>query len=140
MTGALECPSCGAPAKEAPSDPRAPIVCAFCGARYERVTAEAALASLRAEVTAWLQRTAGVAMSEGAASVDVATRTFLFNDRILPGLRRDVRRAIDEQVGDVLGSPILTPRVLSEMTGFRGEDAVLVSMRDAILGDRKSVV
>ncbi|MEZ4306514.1 MAG: hypothetical protein R3F14_00480 [Polyangiaceae bacterium] len=136
MTGAVECPSCGAPAGVLPADPRAPIACGFCGTSYERVTAEKALSSLRAEVAAWLQKTAGVAAGAGGASVDAATRTFLFNDRILPGLRREVRRAIDEKVGDVLGSAIVVPRLLFELSGFRGEDSVLLSMRNAILGLR----
>jgi hypothetical protein len=116
-------------------DPKAPIACPWCGVRYERGSAEAALRALRGEVAGWLQRTAGVAASDGEA-VDVATRSFLFNDRILPGLRRDVRRAIDEGIGDVLGSPILVPPALRSLPGYTGEDCVLLTRQDEILALR----
>ena len=133
----LECPTCGAPARDAPVDPRAPIACRFCGARFERVTAEAVLGKLKDEIGAWLQKTAGVpAGGSGPTSVDPATRSFLFNDRMLPSLRRDVRRALDEQVGDVLGAPILVPQLLVELAGFRAEDGVLISRREQIMGLR----
>ena len=134
--GSLECPRCGGPADEVQPDPRASVRCPWCGAQYERQTAESAVRALKDEIAGWLQRTAGVPATEGAEAVDVATRSFLFNDRILPGLRRDVRRAIDEGIGDVLGSPVLVPPALRNLPGFVGEDCVLLTMRDAILGLR----
>lgn len=116
-------------------DPKAAIACPWCGVRYERVSAEAALRALRGEVAGWLQKTAGVTAPDGEA-VDGATRSFLFNDRILPGLRRDVRRALDEGIGDVLGSPILVPTVLRSLPGYTGEDCVLLTRQDEILALR----
>lgn len=129
----LDCPRCGGPADDVPVDPRAVVNCPWCGTQYERQTAESALASLREEIAEWLQSTTGVSGVEGADAVDAATRSFLFNDRMLPRLRRDVLRALDEGIGDVLGAPILVPPALRAMPGFSGEDCVLLSMRENIL-------
>lgn len=137
MNASIECPSCGGPARHVPVDSKELIACPWCGTRYERVRAEQVLESLRAEVGEWLRRTAGVSVSgDAAASVDLETRSFLFNDRILPGVRRDVRRTVDEGIGDVLGSPMLVPPLLRSLQGYSGEDAVLVSRREEILGLR----
>lgn len=134
---ALECPTCGGPAAQQPVDPSAPLLCPWCGTSYERLGAEEALKALHAEIDQWLQQTTGATASDaGATSIDSATRSFLFNDRILPEARRDVRRAIDEEIGDVLGSPILVPPMLARLPGFTGDDAVLLSARDRILALR----
>ena len=133
----LECPRCGGPPAHTPVDPSASIACPWCGARYERIGAEKALRELRNEIGLWLEKATGAAAGLGGAdAVDVATRSFLFNDRILPGIRRDVRRELDEEIGDVLGSPILVPPVIGSLPGFGGEDAVLVTQRERILGLR----
>lgn len=135
---ALICPSCGGPASHDPVDPSTNIRCPWCGTRYERLGAEQALRALRSQIEKWLEQTTGAAASaQGTTSIDVATRSFLFKDRILPDIRRDVRRVLDEEIGDVLGSPIMVPPFLARMPGFTGEDAALVSSRDRILALRE---
>jgi hypothetical protein len=133
MSRPVECPSCGGPVKLVPVDPRAVIGCTWCGASFERERAEASAEALRREISEWLRRTTGVAAAGGAGTVDAATRSFLFNDRILPGLRRDLRRVLDEHIGDVDGAPILVPPLLHHLAGFRGDDATLVTRRAAVL-------
>jgi hypothetical protein len=133
MSGAVECPTCGGPAREVPVDPRAVIRCGWCGTSYERERADASVEALRRDIAEWLRKTTGVSANEGAGAVDVATRTFLFNDRILPGLRRDLRRVLDERIGDVDGAPIVVPPLLHYLAGFRADDALLVTRRDAVL-------
>jgi hypothetical protein len=133
MSGAVECPTCGGPAGQVPVDPRAVIRCAWCGTSYERERAEASAEALRREISEWLRKTTGVSAKEGAGAVDAATRSFLFNDRILPGLRRDLRRVLDERIGDVDGAPIVVPPLLHHLAGFRADDALLVTRRDAVL-------
>lgn len=136
MSAAIECPTCGAGVDNPPVDPRATLSCRYCGNAFERQSAEEALAAMRREVAGWLQRATGVAAGSGAGAVDAATRSFLFNDRILPGLRRDVRRALDEEIGDVEGSPLLVPALLRCLAGFGPDEATLLGRRDAVLGLR----
>jgi hypothetical protein len=136
VTSPVECPTCGGPARDLPADPRQAVKCRWCGTAFERSTAEETLKRLHGEIRDWLRKTAGVEGAASTSSIDVATRTFLFNERILPGLRRDVRRALDEHIGDVDGAPILTPALLSYLPGFTREDALLVSKREQILGLR----
>lgn len=132
MSG-IECPFCGGPVQQAPVDPRAVIRCAWCGTSFERERAEASAEALRKEISDWLRKTTGVSAAGGAGAVDSATRTFLFNDRILPGLRRELRRILDEGIGDVDGAPIVVPPLLHHLSGFRADDATLVTRRDAVL-------
>lgn len=136
MAQSIECPNCGAPADDLPADPNATVSCSYCGSTFERVGAEQALASLKSEISAWLQKTAGVSGKDGADAIDATTRSFIFNDRLLRGLRRDVRGAIDEAIGDVQGSPVFIANVLRQFRGFRDDEAVLLSRRAAVLALR----
>lgn len=90
-TEQIRCPSCnGAHAKQASND----YACDFCMQPFTVRDAEKEESRLLEQIKSWVQQKVG-ATAVGGGGVDISTRSFLFQQKVLPELRRDVDRALE---------------------------------------------
>jgi len=92
--------------------------------------AESEAARLKDEIKGWLQDKIGAA-AVGGAGVDEASRAYIFQDKILPDLRRDVDRSL-ETLGTFGQFPLVPPPIAVEMATSPGANP-LVASRNEIL-------
>jgi hypothetical protein len=121
----VHCPFCNAA-----QAPRADgnNFCDFCLQPFTVVDAKREEARLLEEIKSWLQQKVGAAgLTPGA--VDASSRSFIFQQKILPELRRDVDRSL-EVVGGFGQVALVTPPT----GGVRLEPNPLVDARREILG------
>ena len=121
----VHCPFCNA-AQAPRADGK--NVCDFCLQPFTLVDATREEARLLEEIKDWLQQKVGAA-GLAPGSVDVSSRSYIFQQRILPELRRDVNRSL-EVVGGFGQVALVTPPT----GGVRREPNPLVDARREILG------
>ena len=101
----VKCPFCNA-AHAASS--AGSYTCEFCLQPFSVQDAKREEARLLDEIKAWVEQRVGAAGP--AASVDLASRAYIFQQRVLPDLRRDVDRAL-ERIGGYGQFPLVTAPV-----------------------------
>lgn len=90
---ALSCPGCMAPLP-APKDPSAyTLVCEYCGSTCTLQTAKSEMEELKAGMRKWVAELAGGAGL--GTTVDEASRSFIFKERLLPSLKLAANRATE---------------------------------------------
>src|SRR5437870_3690848 len=91
----LRCPFCNGAASGQPGETR---VCEYCLQPFTIAQAQNEADRLRDEIKSWLDEKLGSSTNVANSSADVSSRLFIFQQRVLPDLRRDVNRAM-ERVG-----------------------------------------
>lgn len=110
QTVELRCPYCRAPQPTASAGHH---TCEFCLRGFTAIDAERARQQGTDQADAWLRARVG---SKGEAEVvDRASRGYIFNQRILPELRRDVARA-QEGLGPWLQEALIIPELARSQT------------------------
>ena len=104
----VKCPFCGA-ANEAGAGEQQE--CAFCLQPFTVVDAKKEEGRLVDEIKKWLSSKVGAAGLSGEG-VDAASRSFIFKDKLLPELGRDVDRALELLTG-FTQFPLVRPPLLS---------------------------
>ena len=103
----VKCPFCGAANEPVGGGQQE---CAFCLQPFTVVDAKREEGRLLDEIKAWLANKVGGASLAGDG-VDAASRAFIFRDKLLPELRRDVDRALERLTGfaqfPLVGPPLL---------------------------------
>ena len=89
----VHCPFCNAAQALQPSGS---YVCDFCLQPFNVHDAQREEARLLDEIKAWVEQRVG---GMSSSSVDVASRAFIFQQKVLPDLRRDVDRALERLGG-----------------------------------------
>lgn len=89
----IRCPNCnGAHSRQANSE----YVCEYCLQPFTVKDAEKEESRLLEQIKAWVQQKVGAAAVGGRGEgADSSTRSFLFQQKILPELRRDVDRSLE---------------------------------------------
>jgi len=125
----VKCPFCGA-ANEAGDG--AQYDCAFCLQPFTVVDAKKEEGRLLDEIKSWLSSKVGAAGISGEG-VDAASRSFIFKDKLLPELRRDVDRALERLTG-FAQFPLVRPPLLPSSPEDRSMPNPLLTARTEILG------
>ena len=123
----VKCPFCGA-ANEAGTAGQQE--CAFCLQPFTVVDAEREEGRLLDEIKSWLSKKVGAAGLSGEG-VDAASRSFIFKDKLLPDLKREVNRALEKLAG-FAQFPLVRPPLLPAPED-RSTPNPLVTTRPAIL-------
>ena len=89
QTEQIKCPHCSA-AAAARSDGQ--YVCDFCLQAFSVVEARNEEARLIDELKSWIQK---LGVAPGPGSVDASSRAYIFQQKVLPELRRDVSRLLE---------------------------------------------
>jgi hypothetical protein len=121
----INCPFCNA-AQAMQADGN--YSCEFCLQPFSVVQAQAEESRLLTEIKAWVQDKVGVLGV--SSSVDASSRAFIFQQRILPELQRDIDRSI-EAVGGHAEVPLVCPPTPERSTGRANP---LITQRPRILG------
>jgi hypothetical protein len=104
----INCPFCHA-AQTVHGDGH--YTCDFCLQPFSTVQAEQEESRLLKEIKDWVQDKVGFAGS--SASIDTSSRGFIFQNRILPEVRRDVDRSL-ESLGNYASAVLIVPPVPPE--------------------------
>lgn len=124
----INCPNCnGANAPE----PNGQYECIYCLQPFSVQQAEREDQRLLEELRAWMQQKVGAA-GLNMGGVDAASRAFIFKDKILPNLQRDVNRSL-ETLGGHGQFPLVLPPI--PVNTGRGTNPLLAE-RKSILGLR----
>jgi hypothetical protein len=123
----IHCPYCNA--LQAPQASGS-YSCEFCLQPFSVQDAQREEARLLEEIRAWVEQKVGAAGS--GAGVDAASRGYIFQQRVLPDLRRDVDRAL-ERIGSYGQFPLLVVPVRVASPNSHQPNP-LVSARRDILG------
>lgn len=144
----VNCPSCNAAQAQTGTGQ---YECEYCLQPFTAVDAQREESRLQDEIKAWIDQRIGAA---GAApgNVDAASRAFIFREKMLPDLRRDVDRTLEllgpygqfplvsvpvrtDAPGTGVPNPLLAQR--QQIIGFKGLRARLTSdnVKDFALGD-----
>lgn len=127
-TNQIRCPKCnGANPPEASGQ----YECVYCLEPFSVQQAESEEKRLAAEIKDWMQKVVGAA-ANGKGSIDASSRAYIFGEKILPKLRREVDRAL-ETLGSYGQYPLVLPPIDCDMG--RGQNP-LISQRPTILGLR----
>lgn len=123
----VHCPFCNSPqARNATGT----YECEFCLQPFSVVEAEKEESRLLDEIKRWLADKVGVAALD-ATNVDAASRAYIFQEKILPPLRRDVDRSL-EAFGSWAQFPLVAPPVGVPAPKATGENP-LIRFRSDIL-------
>lgn len=123
----VKCPFCGAANEPAVGGQQE---CAFCLQPFTVVDAKKEESRLLDEIKSWLSsKVGGVGLS--GEGVDAASRAFIFKDKLLPELRRDVDRALEMLTG-FAQFPLVRPPLLPSPED-RSAPNPLVTARPKIL-------
>jgi hypothetical protein len=125
----IKCPVCGAANETGGGGGQQD--CAFCLQPFTVVDAEKEEGRLLDEIKKWLSGKVGSAGLSGEG-VDAASRSFIFKDKLLPELKRDVDRALEMLTG-FAQFPLVQPPLLPSPQD-RSSPNPLVSARTQILG------
>lgn len=124
----VHCPFCNATAEPRP-DGR--YTCEFCLQPFSVVDAQREESRLMQEIQAWVQQKVG-AVGLGGGGVDAGSRAFIFQQRILPDIKRDVDRSL-ETFG-TFGQFALVPMPVATSRSDQAVRNPLVTHRTQILG------
>jgi hypothetical protein len=102
----------------------------FCLAPFSVAQAESEESRLAQEIKSWIETTAGAA-ALAPGGVDATSRSFIFQEKMLPGLQRDVNRSL-EGLGSYAQFPLVASMVPTPDSG-RGSNP-LVDRREDVLG------
>jgi hypothetical protein len=101
----INCPRChGAN----PPSEHGSYECVFCLEPFTVQQAQTEESRVQADLDAWMKKVVGTASQAG--SIDASSRTYIFRDKVLPGLHRDVNRSV-EGLGTFGQFPLLAPPV-----------------------------
>lgn len=114
-TTQIRCPFCNAPSAAAPGER---TTCEFCLQPFAVEDAQREQLRLNDEIRAWVEQRVGAA-AVGGSGVDAASRSYLFQSKILPDLKREVDRAL-ECVGGYAQHPLLGLPVRAPTRGALG--------------------
>ncbi len=123
----IHCPHCHG--VQTPND-TGNYECDFCLQPFSVQQAESEAQRLKEEIKGWLQGKIGAA-AVSSSGVDEASRAYIFQDKILPDLRRDVDRSL-ETLGSFGQFPLVPPPIAVEVGSSPGANP-LVTMRNEIL-------
>lgn len=123
----IHCPTCHA--VHAPND-TGNYECEFCLTPFSYQQAASESERLKEEIQGWLQDKIGAA-AVGGSTIDEASRAYIFKDKVLPDLRREVDRSL-ELLGTFGQFPLVPPPIPVEVGASQGANP-LVTMRSAIL-------
>lgn len=105
--------------------------CEFCLQGFSVQQARNEEGRLTAEIEAWLQQRVG-ASGAGSSTIDASSRAYIFQNKMLPDIRRDVDRAL-EILGDHAQYPLVDDPIRARAeSGDRPNP--LLSLRKQILG------
>jgi len=127
QTVQIHCPHCNA---VQPKSDLGDYECEFCLQPFSTVQAESEQERLLNDIQGWLKDKVG-ASALGGQAVDEASRAYIFQEKILPDLRREVDRSL-EMLGGYNQFPLVQPPIVVD-SGSEGMANPLVSSRDAIL-------
>lgn len=123
----VHCPFCNA---AQPVHAAGSYACEFCLQPFSVQDARREESRLLDEIKAWVEQRVGA--SGPASGVDVASRAFIFQQKVLPDLRRDVDRAL-ERIGAYGQFPLVTVPVRAPVQQS-SQPNPLVAYRREILG------
>lgn len=126
-TSQVHCPFCNA--AQAPQGSGS-YGCEFCLQPFTVQDAQREEARLLDEIRAWVEQKVGAA--GGGAGVDAASRGYIFQQRVLPDIRRDVDRAL-ERIGSYGQFPLLVVPVRVASPNSHRPNPLVAARRD-ILG------
>lgn len=124
----VHCPFCNA-AHAASTDGN--YTCEFCLQPFSVVDAQREESRLLAEIKTWMEQRIGSGGAMGG-TVDASSRGFIFRERILPALRRDVDRSL-ENYGSYGQFPLVQLPVRTQTQQHVAPNP-LVAQRHSILG------
>ena len=125
-TTQIRCPFCNA--AQTPNN-TGNYTCDYCLQAYSVGQAQREESRLLEEIKGWLQQKIGVAAS--STGVDAASRSFIFQSKMLPELRRDVDRSL-EPVASYAQYPLVQLPIRPSSTG--GASNPLLTYRKQVLG------
>ncbi len=123
----VHCPFCNAAQAGQTGGAR---TCEYCLQPFSVQDAEREEARMIGELKTWVEQRVGA--SGPASGVDIASRAYIFQQRVLPDLRRDVDRAL-ERVGGYGQFPLITVPVRAP-TQVTHQPNPLIAYRREILG------
>lgn len=130
-TTQIRCPFCNAP-QHPRSDGQ--YACEFCLQPFTVVDARREESRLLQEIQSWVQQKIGAA-AFSAGGVDASSRAFIFQQRVLPDIKRDVDRAV-ESFGTFGQFPLVPMPVMTAddahnnpLVNFRGQILALKNLR-----------
>jgi hypothetical protein len=123
----IRCPFCNAPSAASAGQS---ATCEYCLQPFSVHDAAREQARLTEEIRAWVEQRVGAL--GGGGTVDAASRSYLFQSRILPDVRREVDRAL-EWVGSYGQHPLLMMPMRTPTKGAMGIHPLL-QQRAHILG------
>lgn len=135
---ALKCPGCMAPLP-APSDRTTNnVTCEYCGGTFALQTAADEMERLRADVRKWIAETA--AQAGKGSTVDEASRSFIFQEKIWPQLKLTVDRST-ELYQTTRYLPLFAIPLLLSLRSSPFQDALMLTPDIGSLADQlKSVL
>lgn len=130
-TSQVRCPYCNAAQM---GDGAGQYTCEFCLQPFTTVDAHREESRLVEEIKKWVQQRVGSAA--GGTTVDASSREFIFRQKVLPDLKREVDRAL-ETVGAFGQFPLVLPPIPrapnragpSPFVSMRGQIPILKSLR-----------
>jgi hypothetical protein len=123
----ITCPACNG---AQPRGDSGDYECMFCLSPFSVAQAESEESRLAQEIKSWIESTAGAA-ALAPGGVDATSRSFIFQEKMLPGLKRDVDRSL-ERLGSFAQFPLVSSLVPVPASG-RGSNP-LVDRREDVLG------
>lgn len=138
-TTQIRCPFCNA-AQQPRADGQ--YTCEFCLQPFTVVDARREESRLVQEIQAWVQQKVGAA-GASAGGIDASSRAFIFQQRVLPDIKRDVDRAL-ETFGTFGQFPLVPMPVMTAsadtsrnpLVTYRGQILALKNLRARLNSDQ----
>jgi hypothetical protein len=122
----LACPKCTAPTELQPEqDLTRPVQCLFCGTVYTVRQSQDTAQQLKKELKAWLDQMIVGSGYNGASSVDVNARRFIFSESLYPTLKKDIDRRL-EAFENVLEAPLVQIEETKHFRDYRPDTRLTI--------------